>query len=94
MTREERINSAKVLRNFDLNNLKVNSLLFSTEEITSAFDMAIKALEQESILDNLKAEIERMDFDFGDFYDHTDAIVEKLLQVIDKYIEESKETEE
>ena len=47
MTREERENAIKVIRNFDLNNSKVNSLLFSAEEITNAFDMAIKALEQQ-----------------------------------------------
>lgn len=47
MTREERNNAIKVLRNFDLNNSKVNLLLFSAEEITNAFDMAIKALSQE-----------------------------------------------
>ena len=35
-------------------------------------------------LDKIRAEIEQMDFDFGDFYDHTDSIVEKVLQVIDK----------
>ena len=36
-------------------------------------------------IDAIKSEIEHMDFDFGDFYDHTDSIVEKVLQVIDKY---------
>ena len=36
-------------------------------------------------IDAIKSEIEQMDFDFGDFYDHTDSIVEKVLQVIDKY---------
>lgn len=46
MTREERNNSIKVLKNFDLNNPNVNSLLFSAEEITNAFDMAIHVLEQ------------------------------------------------
>lgn len=58
MTREERNNAVKVLRNFDLNNPKVNSLLFSAEEITNAFDMAIKELEQEPILDKIRAGIE------------------------------------
>ena len=57
MTREEQDNAIKVLRNFDLNNPKVNLLLFSAEEITNAFEMAIKALEQEPILDKIRAEI-------------------------------------
>ena len=47
--------------------------------------VGIEALEQEPILDKIRAEIEQMDFDFGDFYDHTDTIVEMVLQVIDKY---------
>lgn len=46
MTKEERNNAIKVIRNFDLNNPKVNSLLFSTEAITNVFDKAIEALEQ------------------------------------------------
>ena len=52
--------------------LNLNRLIFALEE-------------QESMLDKMRAEIEHMDFDFGDFYDHTDSIVEKVLQVIDKY---------
>ena len=46
MTEEERNNAIRVLKNFDLNNPKVNSLLFSAEEITNAFDNTVKALEQ------------------------------------------------
>ena len=47
MTREERDNALKVLKNYDLNFHKINGMLFSAEEIANAFDMAIKALEQE-----------------------------------------------
>ena len=36
------------------------------------------------VLDKIRAEVEQMDFDFGDFYDNTDSIVEMVLQVIDK----------
>ena len=57
MTREERNNAIKVLKNSDLNNPKVNSLLFSADEITNAFNMAIKALEQEPVIDKLRTEI-------------------------------------
>ena len=57
MTREERNNAIKVLKNFDLNNPKINSLLFSADEITNAFNMAIKALEQEPILDKIREQI-------------------------------------
>lgn len=47
MTREERDNALKVLNNYDLNFHKINGMLFSAEEIANAFDIAIKALEQE-----------------------------------------------
>lgn len=52
--------------------------------ISDALDIAIKALKQEPILDKVKAEIKYMDFDFGDFYDHTETIIERVLEVIDK----------
>lgn len=52
--------------------------------------LILELLEQESVLDKIRAEVEQMDFDFGDFYDNTDSIVEKVLQVIDKYKAESE----
>lgn len=45
-------------------------------------------------LDKIRAEVEQMDFDFGDFYDNTDSIVEMILQVIDKYKTGSEEYNE
>ena len=36
-------------------------------------------------LNKIKSEIKKMDFDFGDFYDHTDRIIEMILKLIDKY---------
>jgi hypothetical protein len=56
-----------------------------------ALQMAIKALEQEPAIDKIRAEIKQMDFDFGDFYDHTDRIREMVLEVINKYRAESEE---
>lgn len=46
---------------------------------------ACKTLEQINVLDKISAEIKSMDFDFGDFYDHTSRIIEKVCEVIDKY---------
>ena len=63
------------------------------EEGYKHFQMAIKALEQESVLDKIKAEIEQMDFDFGDFYDNTNTIIEMVLGVIDKYKAETESKE-
>lgn len=42
-------------------------------------------------INNIKAEIGSMDFDFGDFYDHTSTIREKVLAVIDKHTAGSEE---
>lgn len=47
MTREERENAIKVIKNYDLNFHKINGLLFKAEEIANAFDCALEALEQE-----------------------------------------------
>lgn len=60
-----------------------------------ALDMAIKALEQESVLDKIRAEINELPsyvakFNGGDFAIHIDK--EKVFEVIDKYgTEESEE---
>ena len=50
-------------------------------------DRILKALEQEDVLDKIRAEIKQMDFDFGDYYDHTDRIREMVLEVVNKYKE-------
>lgn len=58
--------------------------------------LAIKALEQEPVLDKIRAEIERMEYlnieDGSDGYDH---YVDKydVLQIIDKYKAESENQE-
>lgn len=43
------------------------------------------------VLSKISTEIGQMDFDFGDFYDHTCTIREMILEVIDKYKTESEE---
>ena len=93
MTREEQDNAIKVLRNFDLNNPKVNLLLFSAEEITNAFEMAIKALEQESILDKIRAEIEQNAYPIVHGVNNREKgmTLYGILQIIDKYKAESEE---
>jgi len=57
------------------------------DEITlDEYDKLIMPLHREvDTLDKIRAEIEEMDFDFGDFYDHTDTIIEMVLEIIDKY---------
>lgn len=49
-------------------------------------------MTREKVFDDLKEEIKQMDFDFGDFYDHTDTIREMVVEVIDKYKKEYEKT--
>lgn len=66
-----------------------NSVCYVTSDDADVLKAAIQALEKESvldkILDKIKAEIMEKDFDFGDYYDHTDSIIEIVCKVIDKY---------
>lgn len=84
MTREEEEAIAELKRDIELDND------FSKEYIT-AVNIAIKALEQKSILDKVKAEIEELDvfYDNDYFSDNKDAMFKRneILQIIDKYIE-------
>ena len=45
------------------------------------------------VLDSIRAEVESMDFDFGDYYDHTSTIIEMMCEVIDKYKPEGSKAE-
>ena len=40
------------------------------------------------ILEDVKAELNNLDFDFGNYYDETEAILNKINSVLDKYIKE------
>jgi len=68
-------------------------LHFAKREAVEAFDMAIKALEQEPILDKIRAEI--MDFEEELFHrpntDYSDySAVRHCVEIIDKYKAESE----
>lgn len=52
------------------------------EDLEELFDLAIKALEQESILDKIRAEIERLPI--------TDTAVRLVTEILDKYKAESE----
>lgn len=66
----------------------------SCKVIVEAIDKAIQSLENQSSvieeLEKIRSEIELTDFDFGDYYDHTDTIIEMVSKVIDKRIAELK----
>ena len=79
MTREEAIKKIKKVIE--------ESVIFEDE--LEAFDMAIKALEQENILDKIRAEIDQYLFqnEFGSAYR------EEVSQIIEKYKTESEDKE-
>lgn len=63
------------------------------KEILEAYDMAIKALEQEPILDKIRAEIDQKQYDFMDDKDYDEGIRFGLMlayQIIDKYRKEDE----
>lgn len=58
--------------------------------ISDAIDMAIKALEQEPILDKLRAEIDKIYEREGSSFDCLNAL-DELKEFIDKYKSESED---
>lgn len=42
-------------------------------------------------LEKIKAELNNLDFDFGNYYDETEAILNKINSVLDKHIKENKQ---
>lgn len=57
-----------------------------------ALGMAIEALENQKTLqeelEDIKAELNNLDFDFGNYYDETESILNKINSVLDKHIKE------
>lgn len=87
MTREEAIKHIQVLMLLllDNDNQPISDLYF-------ALDMAIKALEQEPVLDKIRAEIlflDDVDYDFEGYY----KAITDALKIIDKYRGESEDKE-
>lgn len=53
--------------------------------VTAEMDVEIeKAVKKGVLLDDIKQKILAIDFDFGDYYDHTIEIQDKVLEVLDK----------
>ena len=59
-------------------------------EVKQAIEMCKVDVEVDDVLDKIKADIKKMDFDFGDFYDHTDRIIEMVCKIIDKYKQKAR----
>jgi hypothetical protein len=94
MTREEAIICIKGIKNLG------HDMFTEQKDFQECLDMAIKALEQEPILDKIRAEI--WDLQYGDEEksmtdeDRADAYnnaIRQVIEIIDKYKAESGEVE-
>ena len=87
MTREDAINIMKVI-------VHMLEEKYDTERVEDAVNMAIKSLEQEPILDKIRAEIDEQ---YDKVYPYNISCAEGLemaLGIIDKYKSESELKEE
>lgn len=87
MTREEAIENLRRLQN-----LLFNDPYIDTSTIIATCNIAIEALEQEPILDKIRAEIESLS-NANPSYWHSGDMVEReeVFEIIDKYKAESEE---
>ena len=59
--------------------------------ITNPLKMRIaNGIPLEEEFEKIKAELNNLDFDFGNYYDETEAVLNKINSVLDKHIEELK----
>ena len=84
MTREEAI---EIIRNYDV--YGCGYCHQGGDEVEEAFDMAIKALKQEPIIDKIRAELEELRHYYPMGHDYQLAIT-RCIAVIDKYKAESE----
>ena len=90
MTRKER--ALKNLKQMCSDGRYLGSGSYAPLEVLEDFKMAIKALEQEPILDKIRAEIEQIkEAEYQIYGKGSWRFVDKCLDVIDKYKAESEE---
>lgn len=95
MTREEAIERIKMI--LEECTEDENAVSYVTSDDADALGMAIKALEEETIIDKIKAEIEKLEYlNIEDGSDGYDKYIEQdeVLQIIDKYRTEMEREEE
>lgn len=66
-----------------MTNSEAVSMLMNNQYYNQGYKQGVS-----DVLDSIRAEVESMDFDFGDYYDHTSTIIEMMCKVIDKYKED------
>lgn len=93
MSREEREDAIDIIQSildkYEEDECLVTEIAIGDEDI-KAFNMAIKALEQEPILDKLRAEIDKIYEREGSSFDCLNAL-DELKEFIDKYKSESED---
>ena len=75
--------------------MEINYQVNGTTQFSEALDMAIKALEQQPIIDKIRVEIEALS-NANPSYWHSGDMVDRddVLEILDKYIEGSEENDE
>lgn len=99
MTNEEAIDELEVIheRLSHPQDCEQGVYSFRDGDYLEALDMAIKALEQEDVLDKIRAEIEQKQYDFMDDKDYDEGIRFGLMlayQTVDKYNTESEDNKD
>lgn len=93
MTREDREDAIDIIQSildkYEEDECLVTEITIGDEDI-KAFKMAIKALEQEPVIDKIRAEIEQASETIDGFLMH-DGTKRTVLQIIDKCKAESEE---
>ena len=90
MTREEREEAAKILK-LEQSSWSKNPNLKVDQRLHDAYNVAIKALQEESVLDKIRDKIEAHPKTYP-FVNHFDAYIKAsdCLQIIDNYRTESE----
>ena len=58
---------------------------------TGICEAIFEGIPLEEELKKIKKELNNLDFDFGNYYDETEAILNKINSVLDKHIKENKQ---
>lgn len=94
MTREEATEELKILKENYWDDDGYGHETKQYDDTMFALDMALKALEQEPIIDKVRVEVEKLDYlSIEDGSDGYDRYIDQqdVLQILDKYKAESEE---
>ena len=92
MTRQEILNTPEIVDFMIDKSVMVDSKMKLHKRLEELCKLAIKALEQEDMLDKIRAEIEQITDTMGVSYNQYVSKID-VLQIIDKYKAESEDKE-